>query len=397
MVFHRPISGTPPIVGLFVAAYLGSNILAGYLLPRLASSRIFETCVVLFDAIAVSTALLLTQEATSDFFLLYFVVMFIGSLTDRLGVVIATAFVISGLHLYTLARMGGTENLFTAAYLLRLPFLFAVALFFGYFVQRTRNAEHRAKKAVEQERLRSDFVAGVIHDLKNPLGVIQLMSERLLDEKSGDPLTEDQSDLIRRIHANSHQMMRLSLNLLNASQIEAGRLTLRPERTRLNEVTDEALAVSRTASDLKGVAVELLADAGLPDVEIDVIQMQRAVWNLLDNAIRHTPSGGRVVVQLGREDGRVSLCVSDNGPGIPEDELPTLFEKYKRNRQNRFSSTGLGLFIVRAIVEAHRGTVEARNRPEGGTTFCIRLPVSVRERTGDPRPAPARHPLPAVA
>jgi hypothetical protein len=101
VLFHRPLSATPPIVALFIAAYLGSNIVASRLLPKTRSPQLFEMAIVAFDAITVSVALLLTQNATSDFFLLYFIVMIIGTLSDRLEGVVATAILISVLHLYT--------------------------------------------------------------------------------------------------------------------------------------------------------------------------------------------------------------------------------------------------------------------------------------------------------
>jgi signal transduction histidine kinase len=388
MLFHRPLSETPPIVALFVAAYLGSNVIAGRLLARSRNPRTLEPAIVLFDAIAVSLALLLTQEATSDFFLLYFVVMFIGSLSERLELVLATAFLIAVLHIYTSALVGGRE-LLESAYLLRIPFLFVVALFFGYFVQRSRCAERAAREARERERLRTEFLHGVIHDLKNPLGILLGLAEILLEGPDAERFTPSQADIVRRIHAHTNRLVRLALNLLDASAIEAGRLRLQLRRASLPEVAAGTVTVARSAAELKGIEIRFSAPPGLPELDIDPIQMERAIWNLLDNAIRHTPTGGRITVSLACLGSEVLLEVVDSGAGIPSAELPHLFERQQRARSGHVFSSGLGLFIVRAIVEAHGGRVQAANAPAAGACFRIALPA--------PRPSEVPHELPAPA
>ncbi|MGH7823500.1 MAG: sensor histidine kinase, partial [Candidatus Binatia bacterium] len=280
LLFHRPISDTPPLVGLFVAAYLGSNLLVGYFLPRVRSQKLFHTGIVLFDTFAVSMGLLLTQNTSTDFFLLYFVVMLVGTLTERLGAVVGAAVLISAVHTFTVARFVGLDNLLTSGELLRIPFLFVVALFFGHLVQRARLAEKEAEDARRQERKQKEMVAGITHDLKNPLGVIRGMAELLLEAESG-PLTEQQADLIRRIHNSAQRVITLSLNLLDATRIDVGRLVLRRTPAQLEDIVEETFTVARTASDLKDVTLEFLQrDFYLPTIEVDVVQLGRVVWNL---------------------------------------------------------------------------------------------------------------------
>jgi signal transduction histidine kinase len=381
LLFHRPLNATPPIVVFFIAAYLGSNVLAAKLLPRLRSRRAFEMGIVVFDATAVSVALLLSQDSPGDFFLLYIAVLLIGTLTDRLVLIVATATLLSALHLYTTARLVGIDHLATAGHLIRIPFLFVVALFFGHLVQRARSAEREAGDLRESERMRKDFVGGVIHDLKNPIGAIRGLAEMMLEDE-GRSLTPEHANLARGIHAAAHRILSLSLNLLDAARIESGQLTLAREPIKLAEVVEKTLAAARMLSALKGVSVNFATNDPTPQIaEVDVVQMERVLWNLLDNAIRHTPAGGSVVVSLDRELTQVVLSVSDGGPGIPADQMPALFEQYKRAKRGHFGSTGLGLFVVKAIVEAHGGTVSVTKGTGGGARFVVRLPASTAGRT----------------
>jgi signal transduction histidine kinase len=376
LLFDRSPETTPPLVGLFVVSYLASNLVAIVLFRRVRRKRLVEMGFALLDAVAVSLALLLREGASSDFFVAYFLVMLVATATDRVGLVAISAVVIAGLHLFSEARaLGGVDRL-SAGQFLRVPFLFSVSLFFGHLVQRSRSAERTAEEAREHERLRREFVAGVIHDLKNPLAVIQGFAEILLAPETSGALSDEQAEYVRRIHANAQHMTRLSLNLLNATRIEAGDLVLDRQPARLGNVIEDALAIVRSAAELKRVTLRFeRRDGGIPEIEIDVIQMQRVIWNLVDNAIRYSPGGGTVVVSLESADGSALLRVADQGRGIAEEDLGRLFEQYGRTRRGQFTSSGLGLFIVKAIVEAHGGTVEVVSAVPGGTTFTIRLPL----------------------
>jgi signal transduction histidine kinase len=387
VLFHRPLSATPPIVALFIAAYLGSNILASWLLPKARSPQVFEMAIVAFDATAVSLALLLTQNATSDFFLLYFIVMIIGTLSDRLEGVVATAILISVLHLYTTGLLLGFDRLLSNGLLIRIPFLFVVALFFGHLVQRARSAEREAKEARDHEMMRNDFVGGVVHDLKIPLTIIKSWAEMMLKDAGGS-LSDEHADLTRRIHVNAQRMLRLALNLLDSSRIDAGRLDLQREPVRLTELVQKTISSARTASELKKISLDFRVPENIHAiVEVDEVQMERVIWNLLDNAIKNTPENGAVTISIDSQDDRLGLSISDSGPGVPARQLSTIFERYKAAPRGHFASSGFGLFIVKSIVQAHGGTVEASNLPGGGARFVVRLPSVEQQRSKLPNRA----------
>src|SRR5262249_33465731 len=250
-LFSRPLSQTPPIVALFVAAYLGSNLFLEGLLPRMPSRKAFDIALVLFDTAAVCAGLVLTADGGTDFFPVYFLVVFVGALTERLRLVVGAALLISVVHLSTLSHFMDLRQLMDTGHFLRLPFLLVVALFFGFIVEGTRSRE-RAERARERKRRRTEVLTTVTHDLKNPLASIQSLAT-LLHEHDAGPLNAEQTDLIRRIHANARRVVQLSVNLLNAARVDEGRLILHTRPVNLSDIIQDAISLVRTASDLKGV------------------------------------------------------------------------------------------------------------------------------------------------
>ncbi|OFV88311.1 MAG: hypothetical protein A3J75_08575 [Acidobacteria bacterium RBG_16_68_9] len=373
LLFSGRGAETPPSIGLFVAAYFASNIVLTALLPRIRSQHIVNTGIVLFDTAAISFGLSLTDNISNDFFVLYFLVVFLGALTERIGLVVGAAVVSSIVHLTTVSQFVGVESIVQSGYILRIPFLFVVALFFGHLVE---------EEARTREQMRAEFLSTVSHDLKNPVGVIQNQAELLLDGEAG-PLAPEQATLIRHIHASARHVTTLSQNLLSAARIDAGRLILRPTAENLRHVVEAAVWFARSASDLKQISLRFSPDPDLPLVPVDPTQMERVVSNLLDNAIKYTPVGGAVEVSIHRMIGHLALVVRDNGPGIAPDRLPSLFEQYRQAGAHNVAGTGLGLFIVKAIAEAHGGTIEAESVPGAGTTMTVRLPTAGNRPAGE--------------
>jgi signal transduction histidine kinase len=281
---------------------------------------------------------------------------------------------ISAAHLYTMSRYVGFENLLDQGYTLRLPFLFVVALFFGHLVQDARGREREVEESRARE-LRMEFLATVSHDIKNPLGTIQSLAALLLDGDAG-ALNGQQSDLVRRIHASTRHVITIALNIIDAARIESGRLVLRTAPASLAHVIEDALLLVHSASELKGIVLQCAVDPDLPDVDIDAVQMERVISNLVGNAIKFTPSGGAVLLSARRAGDQIALAVADNGPGIAPEDLPTLFEKYRQGGDSRIEGSGFGLFIVKAVVEAHGGTVDIDSTVGQGTTVTVRFPFS---------------------
>ncbi len=394
VLFSRPLAEVTPLAALFVAAYLASNVLVTEMLPRLRSPAVLEWTLLALDTSAVTVALLLANPGSNEIFVLYFAVLFLSALSERIGLVVGAALLVSVAHLTTVAQYQDLSALLTQGYMLRVPFLFVVALFFGQLVQHAR-ARERTAEARQARELRLELLAGVSHDLKNPLGVIEALADLLLDGGSGE-LNEQQADLTRRIRASTRQVIILSENLIDAERIDAGRLVVLPRRASLAAVIDNALVVARSASAIKGTRLQALVDPTLPPMMIDTVQMERVIANLLGNAIKFTPSGGRVELAVRRVEDAVTLTVADDGPGVAPEELPRLGERHFRGtRSGAIDGSGLGLFIVRGVIDAHGGTLRVVSRLGAGTTVSVTLPLappvatSVAEELGAPSVLPA--------
>jgi signal transduction histidine kinase len=374
VLFHRPISETPPLVALFIAFYLTSNLAVGAMLRRLRTTRVFLIVVVLFDTLAVSVALLLTQKATSDFFLLYFVVMLIGTVTESLASVLTAALLISLVHVYTVARFIGIDELIQGGHLVRIPFLFVVALFFGHLVQRARNAEREAEEARAERRAQNDFVAMVAHDLKGPLSAVLGFAEQLREDPPSD--AAERRDFMDRIESNAQQAVTLAMNFVDAFRLESGSLQLRREPVSLNEAVERALEPSLHAARARGIAIETHLATDLPRVSMDRRAFDRVVANLMSNAIKFSPERGALQVTTSRRGDDIILSVRDHGPGVPVDERDKLFRRFGSLSGSKRDSTGLGLFVVKTFTEAHGGRVRAEFPADGGSVFEVVFPTS---------------------
>ncbi|PKQ20993.1 MAG: hypothetical protein CVT66_01875 [Actinobacteria bacterium HGW-Actinobacteria-6] len=225
----------------------------------------------------------------------------------------------------------------------------------------------------EEERRKSRFVSDVSHELRTPLTAIRGAAETLLD---GDVPEQDARLFLETIVRESDRLTRLANDLLTLQRIEGATGELPIRRINLRTTAERAVGALAPLMDARGVEVTIEGEA--PTVLGDIDRLQQVIANLVDNASRMTDAGGHVTVRLSREGDLSVLSVLDEGPGVPEDALPHLFERFYRAQASRDRSTGgagLGLAIVSAIVRAHAGTIEAANRPEGGSAFTMKLPV----------------------
>jgi len=360
---------------LFIAAYFASNIALRLLLPRIGSQYALDVVVVLVDCAMVSIGMALSGTASSQFFVLYFVVVFLSALTERAELVALAAVLIGATHLYSMAQFTGLMPLIRQGYAMQIPFLFVVALFFGNLVAEARSFERKTEEERTRE-LQLEFLSTLSHDIKNPLGVIQSLTHLLLEGDSG-ALTDRQAILVRRIQASTQHVIAFALNLIDAARVDAGQLALQRRATNVADVVEDGLLLVRSASELKGVALEYTVAPQVPTLSLDPVQMQRVIANLVGNAIKFTPAGGTVSLSVGCPAAdTVVLEVRDTGVGIAAEHLPSIFEKYRHFRPSgSIDGSGLGLFIVNAIVEAHGGSVGIGSSVGVGTVVTVRLPI----------------------
>jgi PAS domain S-box-containing protein len=223
------------------------------------------------------------------------------------------------------------------------------------------------------EAMRRDFVANVSHELKTPLTSIAGYAETLASEASPGTQTER---FARPILSNARRMHRLVDDLLDLSRIESGRWQPDPERVDVRGLADEAWAAFADRARERRIQFTT-AVGNVRYVTADAEALRQVLTNLLDNALRHTPPGGRITVSLEPAPGGVTVSVADTGSGIAPEHLPRIFERFYRadpGRSREEGGTGLGLAIVKHLVEAHGGRVEAHSSLGRGTTIRMFFP-----------------------
>jgi NtrC-family two-component system sensor histidine kinase KinB len=242
-------------------------------------------------------------------------------------------------------------------------------------------------KDVTERRHQDDLKRGVIstvsHQLKTPLTSMRMAIHLLLEEKVG-PLTEKQAELLVAAREDSDRLHDILNNLLDISRIESGRVQMEFHSVSPREMAVEAVESFRTAAKDQGVALELELPDDLPEVWADTTRISHVFGNLLSNALKHTPAGGKITVSATAEENGLTFSIADTGKGIPSQYLPRIFEQFFRvPDQGPQAGAGLGLAIVKEIVEAHGGTVTVDSIEGKGSTFSFTLrrvdPVSKKE------------------
>ncbi len=243
----------------------------------------------------------------------------------------------------------------------------------------------------QADRLKDEFLAVLSHELRTPLNAI-VGYARLL---RGGILSEDRASRgLETLERNAIALTQIVEDVLDISRIVTGKIRLDVQPVELALVVHNAVATVQPAADAKGIRLQTMIDPRLAPVSGDPDRLQQVAWNLLSNAVKFTPKGGRVQVHAHRVNSHVEIVVSDTGIGIHRDFLPHVFERFRQadsgvTRKN--GGLGLGLSIVRHIVEMHGGTVQAASEGEGrGATFRVRLPTMIvhPEGTREPREHP---------
>jgi two-component system phosphate regulon sensor histidine kinase PhoR len=223
------------------------------------------------------------------------------------------------------------------------------------------------------EHVRREFVANVSHELRTPLSAIKLMLETVL---ISDDDAEARTLFLPQVAREVDRMIRLVEDLLELARSESGSVQLRREVFDLTDVATSVVNTFAQRSSAAGIELDLEAPRAV-FVDADLHRLTQVALNLLDNALRHTPAGGNVTVEVASEGSNALLRVRDTGRGIPYHDLPHIFERFyvvDRSRSREHTGTGLGLSIARHLVEAHGGTLTVSSIYGRGATFVCRLP-----------------------
>ncbi|MDR6226613.1 two-component system histidine kinase PnpS [Desmospora profundinema] len=225
------------------------------------------------------------------------------------------------------------------------------------------------------EKMRTEFVANVSHELKTPVTSLRGFAETLLDGAAEDP--QMRREFLEIIHRESLRLERLIGDLLDLSKVESRKMPLQLEPIRVKELTYPAIQTVIEAMKKKGLRFRLDLEEDF-EVQVDKDRFSQIVINLLSNAMSYTPSGGSVTLSAGKEKDHWWIRVSDTGIGIPEEDLPRIFERFYRvdkARSRESGGTGLGLAIVKHLVESHHGEIYVDSQAGKGTAFTLRFPL----------------------
>jgi len=237
-------------------------------------------------------------------------------------------------------------------------------------------AERTARNAAESaNRIKDEFLAVLSHELRTPLNPIlgwaKLMRSRKLDQATSDRALET-------IERNAKLQTQLIEDLLDVSRILQGKLNLNFEPINLVSVIEAAIETVRLSAQAKSIQIQIILESGVGQILGDANRLQQVIWNILSNAIKFTPTGGEVKIKLEQVDSQVQICVTDTGKGIVPEFLHYVFDYFRQAdgaTTRKFGGLGLGLAIVRHLVELHGGTVQAESLGEGkGATFTVKLP-----------------------
>jgi signal transduction histidine kinase/CheY-like chemotaxis protein len=243
-------------------------------------------------------------------------------------------------------------------------------------------AERARNEAEAANRIKDEFLATLSHELRTPLTSLLGWSSVLREARRDEKVLNQGLDAIDR---NARVQAQLIDDLLDVSRIVSGKLHLDVRPLDIGSVTRAAINVVQPAADAKGITLEYRADPGLGAISADSARLQQIIWNLLSNAVKFTPHGGQINIFVGRDEGNATVTVSDTGQGIAPEFLPRVFDRFRQadsSTTRSFGGLGLGLAIVRHLVELHGGTVSAHSDGAGkGATFSASFPL-LTDRSG---------------
>jgi len=240
---------------------------------------------------------------------------------------------------------------------------------------RAYEAEHQTVEELRRlSALRADFVSLVSHELRSPMAAV-IGAARTLQERWRSLAPDQREAFLALIADETHRLANLIGDVLHTSQIEAGTFSYSFSDVDLGRLVEDAVTTASIGQD--EVHITKSVSSSLPHIRGDRERLRQVLSNLIENAIKYSPSGESVEVRAQPDDGKVRISVEDRGPGIPHDQQRLIFEKFGRADVAGGSKpgTGLGLFIARSIAEAHGGSIDVRSSPDAGSTFTLTLPV----------------------
>jgi signal transduction histidine kinase len=245
------------------------------------------------------------------------------------------------------------------------------------FNEMARELEQEEARKEELDRLKNEFVLTASHELRSPLTSVQGFAELLMLDK--DSLTPRQRETVEIILDNCRHLVRLLNDLLDLARSDAGRLAIHPQPTEVAPLIEDVTRTMRAQTEAANQSLSQEIQPGLPPISVEPDRIRQILVNLLTNAHEYSPEGASIGVAARADGAEVEISVSDDGPGIPTEQLDRIFERFTRGDAGltqRVGGTGLGLAVSKSLVELHGGRITAESTPGRGATFRVRLPVA---------------------
>jgi two-component system, OmpR family, sensor histidine kinase BaeS len=245
------------------------------------------------------------------------------------------------------------------------------------FNEMAEELEQEESRREQLDRLKDEFVLTASHELRSPLTSVQGFAELLMLER--DSLTPRQAETVEVILDNCRHLVRLLNDLLDLARSDAGRLSIQPRPTEVAPLVEDVVRTMRAQTEAAGQQLSEDVPPGLPPIEVEPDRIRQILMNLLTNAHEYTPEGASIGVAGRALGAEVEISVSDDGPGIPEEQLQRIFDRFTRGDAGltqRVGGTGLGLAISKSLAEAHGGSISAESTVGQGSTFRLRLPIA---------------------
>ena len=392
-----------PSVGvvLTIAGALLSNVLAAFLPPRTFNSNGFGLAVIVADTAWITAALMASGRFTAEFFYLYFFVLLLAAIGENLLLIAVGAVVVCCAYLYAMRVTGAGWSLWTSPSVIRIPFLFTAAAFYGYLVDRTRHEERLAEAAKSAASAKSVFLASVTHELRQPITGILGWAQLLLDT----PLTPEQREYAEGVRRLGNSLVSIIGDVLDFTKIEAPRIEMETTAFAPRAVVEDAMELVAESAQRKGVELACRVDPAVPRaVGGDPGRLRQVLVNLVGNALKFTERG-EVAVRIGLADQAAETVtlrceVADTGIGIGPEQQAQIFEPFAQadvSTSRKYGGTGLGLAIAKELVGMMGGEIGVVSELGQGSTFWFtvrmrREPEPVEESA----PAPELHGLRAL-
>jgi len=365
-----------PLPALLIALSLASAALLRRLPDVLFERHIVEPGLLVVDSLLILSAITTSQQLPWDLVILFFFCVFIAAIGENL-IQIGVGCVLLSLAFVMFVSPNGAD-LSTAQpnFIFRVPFMFGISIFYGYLAGQVKKEQKRAADMEQAAKFRRQMVCAMAHDIKTPLNVIYGYAELLADPSGGFSTPTERKTSLNCIRDNIDRIVKLITDFLDVAKMESSKPQGAANPLELNGVAEEVVQQQSVMAREKHLSLLLRLDADIEPVLGDRDQLQRALGNLVSNAIKFTPPGGRITVSTEMVKKNVALRIKDTGRGIPAGDIPKLFAEFHRlETSEHIEGTGLGLFIVKTIVEAHGGSVAVESEEGLGTIFTILLPA----------------------